>query len=85
MILAVVMRPFAKVVAVLASCGMDGHEEGQGISPSKAAGYEYVVVSSYYQSHRCSSSLSYTQSVFLTRSGFSRGSKVQFVKEKPYS
>lgn len=67
MVLAVVMWPFAKVVAVLASYEMDGHEEGQETSPSKAAGYAYVVVSSHYQSHQCSLSLSYTQRVFLER------------------
>lgn len=55
------MWPFAKVVAVLASNGMDGHEEGQDTSPSKVAGYVYVVVSSHYQSYQCSLSLSYTQ------------------------
>lgn len=52
MILAVVMWPFAKVVAVLASYGLDGHEEGQDSSPSKAAGYANVVVSSHCQSHQ---------------------------------
>lgn len=52
MILAVVMWPFAKVVAVLASYGMDGHERGQDSSPSKAAGYANVVVRSHCQSHQ---------------------------------
>lgn len=50
MILTLDLWPLAKLMVVLASCRMNGHEDGQDISLSKAAGCAYVVVSSLLKS-----------------------------------
>lgn len=65
MVVALVLRPLATLMVVLASCEMNGHEDGQDISLSKAAVCAYVIVSSYYESHWCPLSSSYTEGCSL--------------------